>query len=55
VGIDLKEIREQCDCFGEDGCDLDFDAECPYHTECEEDFNSAEPTEADLEDEEDDD
>jgi len=46
VEIDLKEIRGQCGCFDdEDGCDLDFDSECPYHTECELDF---------VEDEEDD-
>jgi len=56
VGIDLKDIREQCDCFDKDeGCDLDFDAECPYATQCKEDFDSSEPTENDIEDDEEDD
>ena len=56
MGIDLKDIREQCDCFDKDeGCDLDFDAECPYATQCKEDFDSSEPTENDIEDDEEDD
>jgi hypothetical protein len=55
MDIDLKDIREQCDCFDADeGCDLDFDLECPYAKECQDDFDSPEPTESDLEDDEDD-
>ena len=56
VGIDLKEIREQCEEFDpEEGCDDDFADGCPYSAQCKEDFENPSPTENDIEDDEEDD